>query len=166
MTTPAIPTQETSGWLNIMKAIRRSLLAYTLQNNEYLSDILGTEPDTRLFLVRAPDDAKFPYGTLRLEATNDGMYHGMRLSAQCEIMLYGRPWTQQAQVEAAADLIEQGMHQFILNSDGLAFCHGKQRQSLPPGPDPADSEVCSVRLVFELAIWPAYLTRLTTVLPE
>lgn len=165
MTTPLIPTQETSSTYKLLEALRRAMVNYSPDGERHISDVLGTEPDTRLFITRAPDNGKFPYGTIRLESQNSGRYHLMRLVGSLEVLLYGRPWTQQENIENCADMIEQAMYEMILNSDGLVFCQSKQRATVPPGPDPVDSEVCTVRLLFTLVIWPAYLTRLTVVLP-
>lgn len=165
MTTPFVPTRETSSTYNLLEALRRAILSYSPGENLSVSNVLGTDPDCRLYLVRAPDNTKFPYGTIRLETANSGRYNAMRLTGDFEILLYGRPWTQQRDVENVGDLIEQAMYEMIINSDGLVFCMSKQRATLPPGPDPVDSEVCTVRLLFTLAIWPAYLTKLTVVLP-
>lgn len=158
--------RETESTNAIYTAIRRYLLGFSPDGDRHLSDVLGTEPDTRLFIVRGADDAKYPYGTMRLEGVNGGNNNGLRISARLEIQLYGRPFTQGDKVEDCADLIQQAMQTFLFNSDGLAFCHGYERATLPAGADPADSEVYTVRLLFTLAIWPAYLTRLTYTLPE
>lgn len=163
MTTPVIPSKQTASTAAFYTALRQYLVNYIGPNEDALSDILASDVNNnpRLYIVRAADDIGFPYGVMRLETTNAGDHHGLRLEGMLEIQLFGRPWTQGDDIEHAADLVEQAMYAFLFNSDGLAFCHGKQRQTLPPGIDPADSEVYTVRLVFTLAIWPAYLTRLT-----
>lgn len=161
MSSSASASGQTSSTAAFYTAVRQFLLDYVTQDNTRLSDILGEDPDTKLYIGRAADSTKFPYGTIRLETSNDGRFHLMRLEGQLEILLHGRPWTQGDDIEDAADIVEQAMYEFLLHSDGLAFCHSKQRATLPPGVDPADSEVYTVRLVFTLAIWPAYLTRLS-----
>ena len=45
---------------------------------------------------------------------------------------------------------------------GLIFTANVQRDELPQGSGAVDSETCTIRLLFTLAIWPAYLTSLTT----
>lgn len=161
MTSPVTAGGDTGSTSALYTTIRRALLEYRGLDETQVADVLGAEPATRFFITRAPDDTPFPYGTMRLESTNDGKYHGMRLESLLEVQLYAKPWTQGDSIEGTADLIEEAMYGFLINSDGLAFCHGKQRATLPAGTDPADSEVYTVRLVFSLAIWPAYLTRLT-----
>ncbi len=166
---PMVPDRATSSWMAVEKSIRSHLVGYSTTDNVYLSNFLEKIPRTEepgLYRVRAPDDRAFPYATMRLEADNLGTNQGMRMNGTLEVLLYGRPWTQRELVENAADLIEQAMYHLLVNTDGLIFCHGKTRATLPPGTDPSDSEVCTVRLTFTLAIWPQYLTRLGTILPE
>lgn len=169
MTSPAVPANATASWMAIEKALWHQLTGWTPGADVFLSAYLAKQPKSEepgLYRVRAPDDRAFPYGTMRLEADNPGTYNGLRLNGTLEVLLYGRPWTQRELVENAADLIEGAMYDLLVNTDGLIFCHGKTRATLPPGGEPSDSEVCTVRLTFTLAIWPAYLTRLGTILPE
>lgn len=163
MTSPTTVGGDTSSWQALKTTIRRGLIGFQDPTvGRQIPDLLGKEPECRLFVDRAPDDTAFPYAVMRLSAMNDGGYAGLRLVGQLEVQIYGKPWTMgDSLVEPAADLMEQAMWSFLVNTDGLVYCHAKDRATLEPGASPADSEVYTVRLVFTLTIWPDYLTRLT-----
>lgn len=156
MPTPAAgPTRSTN---EILETLRRALLDYENANGDALRDTLGEN----LWRNRAPDNQPFPYGTMRLSTRNDGKYHGLRLEGKLEVQIYGRPASQLEVLNDAADLCDQAMTFYVgASAGGLMFTHAFQRDEMPPAGSPVDSETCTIRLVYSLAIWPAYLTNLT-----
>lgn len=153
---------KTGSMLDVKKSLRRLLLDYRNAGGRSAREIL----DERMWDTRARDNQPtFPYAVFRLQTQNPGTYHGMRLDGNLEVQVYGRPFSQQEAVEAVADLFDQCMVSRLLRRQGLIFCHGFTRQTLPVAGAAIDSEVVTVRLGYQLAIWPALLTDLTTVLP-
>jgi hypothetical protein len=139
----------------ILTALRNFLLNWSSpEDGKKLSNIL----DVRLYQVRAPDNTVFPYGTLRLSTRNDGGNNGIRLDGSLEIQLYGRPFTMQPDVYRAADLCDQAMLASRESGAGFVITRTSQRDALPVGTTPVDSEVVGVRLVYSLIIWPTFLT--------
>jgi hypothetical protein len=156
----SLPTGPTSSTNAILEALRDALLTFENANGGRLSDTLGEN----LYLRRAPDNMPFPYGTLRLSTQRTSGYNALRQTAKLELQLYGRPSSQFDVLSDAADLCEQAMNFYVNSSagQGLIFTNDVQRDELPQAGAPVDSETCTIRLVFTLAIWPAYLTSLTT----
>ncbi len=168
MSNPTPPVQggtfsdfSTDSTMAVKKALRRTLLDYT---NPITQRNARTIIQERLYIDKADNISTFPYGVLRLGTDNPGSYQGLRLNGALEVQLFGRPWRMQPIVEGVADLCQQCMWSAVLNRKGLIFCHGSERATLPPataGAPAVDSEVCTVRLVFTLAIWPSFLTSLS-----
>jgi hypothetical protein len=158
----------TDSFTELQKTVRRVLLDYksavvTLPNyGKTARDVLGE----RLYLGAA-DDAQlvFPHAVMRLDTDNRGNNHGMRLDGALEVLIHGKPWSQLGDVHDVADLFDQCMLSLVENHQGLIFCHGFSRLQMPRGTTaPIDGEVCTVRVQYTLAIWPAFLTSLTRVL--
>lgn len=150
-------TRRTDSTNAIIKTISDMLLSWANAEGKRASQVI----EDRMYQVRAPNNVTFPYATVRLATRNDGKYHGMRLDGMLEVQVYGRPWSQQKDVNDVADLFDQAMVSTVENGHGLIFCHGWQRDALPPGGSPVDSETVTIRLVYTLAIWPEYLTSLS-----
>ena len=163
MTSPRLTTST----IAVVQTLRDILLSWENADGAKAADTLqgATDAQPRFYIGKTPNNLTFPYATLRLSTRNDGKYHGMRLTGALEVLLYGRPWTQLDIVNAVADLFDQAMLVTVESSHGLLFCFGSQRDQLPPGGDPVDSETVTIRLVYTLAIWPAFLTSLTRTLP-
>ena len=163
MTAPPISSATTS-LLAVTQAARAALLAYANPQGAMATDILFPDVNQGCYIGRAPDNPTYPFAVMRLNTRNAGRNHGLRLDGSLEIQIYGKPYTQQENVNAVADLFEQAMLLWIGNAagQGLVFSHGTQRDQLPPGPAPIDSEVVTVRLLYTLAIWPQYLTSIAT----
>ncbi len=155
----SLPTGPTASTNAILDTMRSALLDFENINGVALKDILTGD----LWRNRAPDNRAFPYGTLRMNTRRTPGYSGRRLDGKVEILLYGRPSSQLDDISDAADLCEQALLDYVNASPGgLLFTADVQRDELPPAGDPVDSETCTVRIIFTLAIWPAYLTSLTT----
>jgi hypothetical protein len=150
------PTASTNA---IFDAMRLALLGFENESNVSLRDIIGEN----LWRNRAPDNQTFPYGTMKLTTRRTSGYSGRRLDGRLEVMLYGRPSSELEVISDAADLCEQAMLDYVNASpgQGLIFTANVQRDELPQGSGDVDSETCTTRIIFTLAIWPAYLTSLT-----
>jgi hypothetical protein len=147
----------------VVKMLRRALLEFEV-GGATLGD--ADKLAGRLFQGTIPQNVQYPCGVLRLvNQTADGSTNGMRKVATLEVALFGRPWRQLALVEQCGDLAEQAMTQMKRTTDGLLFCRGSNRSTLPAPSAPADAETCAVRLTFSLVYWPTFLTRLITYLP-
>jgi len=156
-TSNALPS--TSSTQAIYALLRKGLLEFVGPNGVSLKSIIGE----RMYVSRAPDQPTFPFATLRLsEQQRTGEYQGMRKTAMMEIMLVGRPWLMLEDLEHGADLVEQSLLNFHYKRDGLIFSRSSTRDTIPPMSSPADAEVCMVRIVANVIIWPQYLTRYTT----
>lgn len=155
----SLPTGPTASTNAILEAMREALLSFENVDGASLRDILKGD----LWRNRAPDNTAFPYGTLRMNTKRTSGYGGLRLDGKLEVLLYGRPSSQIDVMSDAADLCEQAMLFFVsATPGGLLFTADAQRDELPPAGDPVDSETITIRILFTLAIWPAYLTSLTT----
>lgn len=151
-----VTTTESTG--HIYALLRETLLNFVPQAGYSLTTLLGS----RLYAVRAPETPEFPYGTLRLmEQQRSGAYNGVRKQAMLEVQLVGKPWAQLRDLEIAADVVEEAFGEFRYTTDGLLFSRSTSRDTLPPLGSPADSEVCTIRVVASLVIWPRFLTRYT-----
>ena len=153
---PTGPTQSTN---EILETMRSALLDFENANGGALKDIIGDN----LYRRAAPAGAPYPYGVMRLSTRRTNGYSGLRLSSRLELQLYGRTSAQGEDISDAGDLCEQAMLSYVNASNGgLSFTADVQRDELPEGGAPVDSETCVIRIAFSLAIWPAYLTSLTT----
>lgn len=140
----------------LYQAVRSRILIFVPFNGTALSTVLGE----RLWIVQAPDDAAFPYGTMRFINTNAlGEYNGDKLVMDLEVMLYDTPRSHQAALEGYADIADQSLLRWSDASSGLIFTRERSRYSLPVFPPPADREVCGVRLVYPLSVWPTFITQ-------
>lgn len=149
--------------------LRQRLLTFTPLSGDTLTTTLGVMDggngaDGRLFWRRPPDniDASAKpvrYGVLALKNRRRDAEQAERELAEFEVMLFARPDSQRAALEAAADVIEQAMLRYKDNSTGLMGVWAGLRNSLPPFPSPADRDVVQIQLVFTLVLWPAYKTQ-------
>lgn len=154
----------TSSTQEILALLRRVMLEYEGNGGlvgKSISDALHLQD--RLYQVQAPDSATgptFPYATMRLfNRARSGAYNGMRMTATLEVLIYGKPFSQLIVVEEIADLIEQAMTGMVKIVQGLTFSREGTRQTMPRASAPADSEVATVLLHFDLVLWPNMLTR-------
>ena len=115
-----------------------------------------------MWAIQPPENALFPYGIVTLDVISDGEHAGLRQEADLEILLEHRPrtYTVASALEGYADLVDQALLWYVESvGNGMLFVRSRSRQSLPPLPDPADRQVCTVRLSYSLVVWPAFLTQ-------
>jgi hypothetical protein len=168
MTTPMTPGSPTTAigttgsTQQIYGMLRQRILAYVDRNGVSLGDFIGGVAAPRFYNIRAPDPstAIFPYCVMRVTNWRSDTGRIARVTADLEIQAFGRPWAQLPDVQHMADLIVSVMTGFVSITQGLTFSRQWQRDELPMPSAPADSETCTIRLLFPLVLWPALLTQL------
>jgi hypothetical protein len=139
----------------VYKVLRDHLLSFAPNGG---GQTLTTRLGGRLYVVRPPDEADYPYGLLRLF----GWGGLLRRTVNLEVVLYFRPVTQAQAAEDAMDVVDQAM---LMLSSGTGnnpvyrTGTGGQRDTLPPAPDVVDKELVVVRSVYPLIVWPSMLTQ-------
>lgn len=148
-------TQTTDSTAAIYAMIRDRILNFTPKSGSKLKDTLS-----ELYVVQAPDNAKFPYGVMRFINTNrDGAYQGYRQTMEVEVQLFAQPRSEASALEVMADVADEAMLGWRQATSGLAFSFEGSRMSIPPAPPPLNSEVVQIRLTYPVVVWPAFLTQ-------
>jgi hypothetical protein len=145
----------TTSTANLWRQMRVRLLTYVPRSGATLRTRIGD----RLYYVQAPDNAAWPHGIATLRLPNDGAYNGERLEGELEVLLYDRPRSKQEALEDMADIADQAMLRYADGTSGLVFSRERRRDTLPANLPPADREVCGIRLVYQLVVWPLFLTQ-------
>lgn len=141
----------TTSTVSYLDQIRTRLLSFT-------SNALSTALGARLWIDAAPDTAGFPYGIMRVvDNSQSTEYDANRYVVQLELMIYGNKRSQAAAVEDAADLADKSMIDYVDATSGITWCRARTRATTPASEDPAFRENVSVRLVYELVVYPLYL---------
>ncbi len=174
MTTPFTPGSRTTSreltatTQDIYGTLRRRMLEYVNANGDSAADILGGIDQARLYVIRAPDPSSpiFPYGIMNLKNQRSDTGRIGRMTADLEVQLYGRPFDTLPDVQYAADVLVAATTAFVSITDGLTFSRQWQRDEFPMPTAPADSETCTIRLLFPLVIWPKMLTSLAVNSPS
>jgi hypothetical protein len=149
----------TSSTEAVYALLRTHLLAFEGSTGASLSDRFAD----RIYLVRAPDDTAYPYGTLRfLPLVMQGAYNMDRQEGYLEVMLYDRPASHAAALEASADLVQQAFLRFADATSGLVFCREVQRDTLPVPLPGMERDIVTIRLAIHLVLWPTYITDYAT----
>ena len=145
----------TTSTANIWRTVRSRILGYQPPTGATLQ----TRLSGRLYYVQAPDNAPWPHGIGTLRLPSSGAYNSERLDGELELMLYDRPRSKAEALEDMADVADQAMLRYADGSSGLVFSRERRRDTLPAFLPPADREVVAIRLVFQLVVWPLYLTQ-------
>lgn len=143
-------------------AIRTRLLTY---------DPLGSEPalshasllNGRLYTLEAPDDAVSPFAVQRLQSrrTGPGDDGRLRERGELEMQVFGRPRSALLLIERIADIMEEALHGWNVDTDGLLTIRSMvSRETLPPFQSPENREIVRVRVVWGYTWWPLYRTQL------
>lgn len=114
-----------------------------------------------LWVASPPEDAwdKYPFGVMRLvNRQTGGEYDGIRETADLEVLLYHRGVTNRHALESLADTCDEAMLGWFINS-GPAFSGARQRDTFEQPSPPAQRDVVVVRLVYQLVVWPGWLTK-------
>jgi hypothetical protein len=145
----------TTSTANVWRQVRSRILTYQPPTGTTLqARLVG-----RLYHVQAPDDAPWPHAIGVLRLRTDGAYNGDRKEGELEVTLYDRPRSRAEALEDMADVVDQAMLRYADGSNGLVFSREGRRDTLPAFLAPADREVCAIRLVYQLVVWPVYLTQ-------
>lgn len=125
-----------------------------------LADVLKGQG---IYVVQGPAQiaaGDYPYGIMRLQSRRrPGEYAGERETMELELQLFGRPRSEQTNIETYADIADQAMLRYLNGSSGIIFSGSGHRDTLPVMAPPADREVVAVRCVYDLIVWPVYLTQ-------
>jgi hypothetical protein len=111
-----------------------------------------------LSFVAPPDSAPTPYGAIRLADIRHRRSQRGRITAELELMLIHRPRAKSRELERLADIADQAMHDWTDATNGMIACTAYRRQTLPPFKE-SDPELVQIRCLYDLVIYPAYLTQ-------
>lgn len=153
---------------SILQAIRTRLLTFTPSATSTLAVLLGSTTtgsgsDGKLFFNQAPDSITSSgfWGILRLiDSQQDGFDGGAMVRGQCELILYGRPRSQQASVERMADVVMEAWRNWMYTETTgrcIAARDVTSRFAIPYEP-PADRELVAIRLLLPFMATPTFLT--------
>jgi hypothetical protein len=142
--------------------LRNRLLSYVDPDGHTLQDAtVGI--GGRLYRVRAPDNALFPYGVMTLRQPQKPDGDGpIKLVMDLEVLLFGRQRATQATVEAYGDRAVQALETYRDGSSGLVFFESAYSETLPPFPAPADQDIVQVRVMARMHCYPLFLSRVAT----
>jgi hypothetical protein len=115
-----------------------------------------------LSLVTPPDDAPTPYGAIRFTDTRHRRSQRGRLTAEVEALWVHRPRSKTRELEGIADTADEALFQWESASNGLIVCTAFRRQTLPPFREASDPELVQIRTLYDLVIYPAFLTQYLT----
>lgn len=157
----------TASWTGVLKIIRNRLLTFdpsagggTLATR-LGSTSTGSGSDGKLFLNQAPDDVTSFWAVLRIiDALPSGTDGGFMIKATAELILYGRPRAKMATVEAMADVVMEAWRRWSYDETGghLSAMTITNRNTIPYT-EPADRELCAVRLLLPFRCAPIFLTQ-------
>jgi len=112
-----------------------------------------------LWYVAPPEQhTTLPYGTVECRQVSSGAYGGEREEVECELLLYHRPWSRLATLEGLADRVDEALLRYVSTTSGMVLVQSRSREVLVPA-SPEDRDLCGMRLVYLLAVWPAWLTQ-------
>lgn len=113
----------------------------------------------RLWILQAPDNSQFPYGTLRIigRQSTDGT-HGLQEQFTLDIDLWNRPRTLAAMtaLEAIGDQVQVALNQYAEPTMPLFISALRVRQTLYAYQAPADRDVIRENLMFDGWMHPTY----------
>lgn len=156
-------TASTSAVLN---TIRSRLLTFVPSGGSSLATLLGSTTsgagsDGKLYLNQAPDSVTGFYAVLRLiDAPQVGLDGGFMIRGACELMLYGRPRSQQSAVERMADNVVAAWRDWVY-TEATGNCIASRdvaSRLVVPYLEPADRDLVAVRLVLNFMTAPSFLT--------
>lgn len=142
---------------SIYRAIRARALGFAALGGSSAATLLGS----RWYQVQPPDNVAYPYAVMTvLDRTKSGEYNGEREDWLVEFQFAARPRSELAAIERVADVVDEALLSWADPTSGLIFSRGERsRSTLPPFELPADREVCVIRSVYRLVVWPRFLTQ-------
>lgn len=156
---------ETVSEAALLAALRLSLLN-TVVGGHAVSDTIGT----RLYQYRPPEDVAYPYGILNVSGwVLDPRSRNERVTCKLELILVCRPAdaTQIAALRGCADQAQAAMMYYRAADSthaagGIIFMSQGTRDTLPQPPEPVDRQTFTIRLTWDLVVWPRFLTQVAT----
>lgn len=157
----------TTSTTSILQTIRSRLLTFVPSGSSTLATLLGSTSsgagsDGKLYLVQAPDNITGFYGVMRvLDMPQEGLDGGAMVRGMVELILYGRPRSQQSAVERMADVATEAWTNWLyteVTGNCIAARDVDNRISMPPFGEPADRELVAVRLLLRFMATPSFLT--------
>lgn len=153
---------DTSSLQKVFEALRTRLLAFPNVAGQKASDILGT----RLYFGAPPANSVYPFGVMSFNLRSSKAYGGERMKGTMELLLIARPAdaTYAQSLELCADLL-QGAVLFYRDGNsaaatsGLIFVVDGDRANLPAPAEPVDQQTYSIRLSWDVVVWPRFLTQ-------
>jgi hypothetical protein len=121
----------------------------------------GSGSDGKLFFDMAPDNLTGFWAILRIiDAPVTGFDGGFMIKATAELILYGRPRKEAANVESMADVVTEAWHDYLYSETGghISATDVTNRFTIPYT-EPADRELVAVRLLLPFRCTPIFLTR-------
>jgi hypothetical protein len=156
----------TASLLGVLQILRTRLLSFSPVSGSSLATLLGSTSsgagsDGKLYLNQAPQDLTGFWGILRLiDAPQTGMDGGFLLRCTAELMLYGRPRSQQSAVERMADVAEQAwLNYSYAEISGVIITDRATNRFSVPFEEPADRELVAIRLLLPFRTTPRFLAQ-------
>jgi hypothetical protein len=144
--------------IDVYTTVRTRMLTCADAGGNTLATTFAGFPASDLYIEKVPTAAVFPYGVLSLQLVTDPRQSSFRADGEMELMMYTRPIAGLAALNAAADLAAGAMTGYSdRTAGGVIHCSKHRRTSVPTYGNPADREMCAVRLVFTLSIYFAFL---------
>ena len=114
---------------------------------------------TRIYVAHVPDNTAYPFVVVRLQSfKTDQTYSDLRATGQLEVTVFARPRTKAEDAEELTDRILQALVGYSNASRGFVFGTSYTRQTLPMFSEPGDKDVYALRVLFDFACWPLFLT--------
>lgn len=154
-----MPTDTTA---QLYDAIRTRLLTFAPADG---TDTLAASLAGGLAFVVPPDNAPTPYAAIRLTDVRHRRSQRGRLTVEVEALFIHRPRSNARALERLVDVADQAMLGWTDATGGLIACTGHRRQTLPPFRESDDPELVQIRVLYDLIVWPSYLTQYLTPAP-
>lgn len=152
--------------VSIEQTIRTRLLTFTPLSGTTLATLIGSTTggagsSGKLYLSQAPDDVTGFYGVMRLiDMPQQGLDGGFMVRGLLELILYGRPRSQQSAVERMADIVTEAWNHYRY-TEATGRClvaRDVTNRATIPYEAPADRELVAVRLLLPFMATPSFLT--------
>ncbi len=147
----------------MVTTLRTRLLDFQALGSPTPSTLSSVLQGQGIYYVQGPakvSAATFPYAIMLLGTRERaGEYMGEREQVELELQFFGRPRSEQYTIEGYADVADQALLRYEDTSSGVMFSGASRRDTLPVFPPPADREVVAVRCVYDLVVWPVFLTQ-------
>jgi hypothetical protein len=151
---------------SLERTARTRLLTFVPSSASTLATLLGSTAsgagsDGKLYLNQAPDDVTGFWGVMRLiDYSQQGTDGGFMVRGALEVMLYGRPRSQQSAVERMADVVTEAWNHYSY-TEATGRClvaRDVSNRATVPYQAPADRDLVAVRQLLLFMATPSFLT--------